>query len=763
MMLTKPKLKSGVRVEMVPPDEVFLLREQESLVENLPSAIALKGTIYQSIFPLLNGNYTTDEISDCLQDRISSAEIYYALMLLTQQGYLVEGEDSQMSQSIESICQGLKIDSQQADRGLKTTTVAVNNLTDLDLSDFFATLASLQIKVVETAQPVDLKIIITDNYLAKSLEQIDRYALENSEPWLLINPLGINPWIGPLFVPGKTACWHCLKQRLTINSPIESYIQRHCPAKVPFSAPLTFLPTSVNIALNIAATEIFKWVTGDRQLGIEGTLIRYNARSTAIDKHAVIKRPQCQSCGERDFIDRQPQPIKLEHRLKTSIDDGGYRICSPAETLKQHAHQISPITGIVRGISKIPVAGSDLNHTYVAKHHFAPNFDDLDSLHLNIVGRSAGKGKTESQAQASAVCEAIERYSGSFDGDEIRHKHSYRSLGELAIHPNRCMQFSSTQYQQRHSWNQDCTGWFQQVPAPFDEESIVEWTPVWSLTDRTFKYLPTAYCYHGYPQTAPPMCWADSNGCASGNTLEEAILQGFMEVVERDCVAIWWYNRLQRPQVDLSSFDDPYFPALKAEYSSLNRDLWVLDITNDLGIPTFVAITCRLDRAVEDIVLGFGTHFDPTVAIGRALTEVNQILPNVLVVNADGTTKYPQAYNPLAIEWWQTATRADRPYLCPDERSPPRKKSDYVERWHDDIFADILTCQQIVENLGMEFLVLDQTRPDAGLKVAKTIIPGMRHIWKRLAPGRLYEVPVKLGWLEQPHQESQLNPFPMWM
>jgi oxazoline/thiazoline synthase len=742
MMLSKPKLKSGVRVEMVPPDEVFLLGEQDSL--------ALKGTIYQSIVPLLNGRYTTDEISDYLQDRISSAEIYYALMLLMQQGYLVEDKDSQVSQSIESICEGLKIDLQQADRGLKTTTVAVNNLTDLDLSDFFATLASLQIKVVETAQPVDLKIIITDSYLAGSLQQIDRSALENSEPWLLINPLGITPWIGPLFVPGKTACWHCLKQRLTINSPIESYIQRHCPERVLLSAPLTFLPASVNIALNIAATEIFKWVTRDRQSGIEGILIS-------------IKRPQCQSCGERDPIDRQPQPIKLEHRSKTSIDDGGYRICSPAETLKQQEHHLSPITGIVRSISKIPVAGSYLNHTYVAKHHFAPNFDDLDNLHLNIVGRSAGKGKTELQARASAVCEAIERYSGSFDGDEIRHQHSYRSLGELAIHPHLCMQFSPNQYQQRHTWNQDCTGWFQKVPAPFDEESIVEWTPVWSLTDRTFKYLPTAYCYYGYPQTAPPMCWADSNGCASGNTLEEAILQGFMEVVERDCVAIWWYNMLQRPQVDLTSFDDPYFQSLKAEYSSLNRDLWVLDITSDLEIPTFVAITCRLDRHIEDIVLGFGTHFDPTVAIGRALTEVNQILPNVLVANADGATKYPQAYNPLAIEWWQTATRVNQPYLCPDERSPPRQKSDYVERWHDDLCADIITCQQIVESLGLEFLVLDQTRPDAGLKVAKTIIPGMRHLWKRLAPGRLYEVPVHLGWLTQPHQESQLNPFPMWM
>jgi ribosomal protein S12 methylthiotransferase accessory factor len=60
-------------------------------------------------------------------------------------------------------------------------------------------------------------------------------------------------------------------------------------------------------------------------------------------------------------------------------------------------------------------------------------------------------------------------------------------------------------------------------------------------------------------------------------------------------------------------------------------------------------------------------------------------------------------------------------------------------------------------------LVLDQTRPDIGLHVAKVIVPGMRHMWKRLAPGRLYEVPVKMGWLQEPLTEEQLNSFPMWM
>jgi oxazoline/thiazoline synthase len=753
-MLNQPKLNSCVRVKIVPPAEVFLLGERESIV--------LNGQLYALLMPLLDGSNSTDDIIELLADRTSAAEIYYALMLLMQKGYIHEGANSDRSESIISVCEALKIDIQQAERSLTTKMVTIKNSTDLDSSNLLDLLASLHIKVVDADKSIALTIVITDNYLAESLESIDRESIADNVPWMLIAPGRMNPWIGPIFVPDKTACWHCLRQRLIINSPIESYIQRHCPDRSPLSTPLNIAPTTVNIAWNIATTEIFKWVT-QGAANIQSTLISYNPRSTEIERHPVTKRPQCHMCGERPIPTRQPQPLQLEHQAKTLTIDGGYRTRTPEQTLQLIAPQIDSITGIVRSISKIPVADTNLNHTYVAKHHFAPNFDDLENLHLNIVGRSAGKGKTDRQAQASAVCEAIERYSGSYDEDEIRHQHSYRSLGELAIHPNHCMLFSPNQYQQRHSWNQECQGWFQKVPAPFDEESIGEWTPVWSLTDRMFKYLPTAYCYYGYPQTTP-MCWADSNGCATGNTLEEAILQGFMEVVERDCVAIWWYNRLQRPQVDLSSFDDPYFLALQAEYLSKQRDLWVLDITNDLGIPTFVALTRRLDRQPEDIVLGFGTHFDPTLAIGRALTEVNQILPNVLTTNAAGNTKYPQSYNPIAIDWWQTSTLANQPYLAPHPQLPPKQKADYLDLWHDDLLEDLLACQHIVESHGMELLVLNQTRPDiVGLKVAKTIVPGLRHLWKRLAPGRLYDVPVNLGWLTQPHQEAELNPFPMWM
>ncbi len=78
--------------------------------------------------------------------------------------------------------------------------------------------------------------------------------------------------------------------------------------------------------------------------------------------------------------------------------------------------------------------------------------------------------------------------------------------------------------------------------------------------------------------------------------------------------------------------------------------------------------------------------------------------------------------------------------------------SNYAYVGHDDLLDDIKLCQQIVEQHGMEMLILNQTRPDIGLRVVKVIVPGMRHFWKRLGAGRLYEVPVQFGWLKNPLQ-----------
>ena len=71
----------------------------------------------------------------------------------------------------------------------------------------------------------------------------------------------------------------------------------------------------------------------------------------------------------------------------------------------------------------------------------------------------------------------------------------------------------------------------------------------------------------------------------------------------------------------------------------------------------------------------------------------------------------------------------------------------------------VAACVAIAEQQGLDFLVLDQTRPDIEVPVVRVIVPGLRHFYRRFGPGRLYDVPVKLGWLEQPLKEEDLNPI----
>src|SRR5262249_53578866 len=346
--------------------------------------------------------------------------------------------------------------------------------------------------------------------------------------------------------------------------------------------------------------------------------------------------------------------------------DGGHRTCAPEETVDKLKHHVSPITGIVSFLQSNStwVDEESLTSSYIAGHNFVHisrnGTLDLDFLCANLRSVSGGKGKQTIQAKASALCEAIERYSGVFQGDEARFCAKLKDLGAAAIHPNACMLFSERQFKNREQWNAN-SSWFIWVPEPFAEEMEIEWSPAWSLTCDERRWVPTAYCYYGYSREYNT--WftrADSNGCAAGHSKEEAILQGFMELVERDSVALWWYNRLKKPAVDLSSFEEPYFQELQAYYQILKRDLWVLDITSDLNIPTFAAISRRNDKEVEDIIFGFGAHFDPRVGIFRALTEVNQSLPAVLSVTPSEDDTYLDP-DPKATSWWKTATLENQP------------------------------------------------------------------------------------------------------
>jgi ribosomal protein S12 methylthiotransferase accessory factor len=304
------------------------------------------------------------------------------------------------------------------------------------------------------------------------------------------------------------------------------------------------------------------------------------------------------------------------------------------------------------------------------------------------------------------------------------------------------MSFSARQYREREEWNQRESE-FNWIPQQFDEEREIEWTPVWSLTEERFKYVATASCYFSYPFLAEhDFCRPDSNGNAAGANLEEAILQGFFEVVERDSVALWWYNRARRPRVELASFGEAYFQALGEFYRILGRELHLLDISADFQIPVFAAVS-RGGKGEGDLLLGFGAHLEPRIAIARALTEMNQFFADAIA------GEMPRFFVGHPFE---------DAFLDPDPSLAVKTCGDYARLDSGDLREDLNTCVELAAKRGVETLALDQTRSDAGMRVVKVIVPGMRPWWARFAPGRLYDVPVEMGWQAAPLSEELLNP-----
>jgi ribosomal protein S12 methylthiotransferase accessory factor len=199
---------------------------------------------------------------------------------------------------------------------------------------------------------------------------------------------------------------------------------------------------------------------------------------------------------------------------------------------------------------------------------------------------------------------------------------------------------------------------------------------------------------------------------------------------------------VRRPGVDLDSFELDYVRRLQIAYDSFGRSFYVLDVTAARSVPAFAAISQSHDPNRHDHIFGFGAHFDPRLALLRAVTELNQFLPEVV---ARG---YPSCQAPPS----------NHSFLIPTADLAATRYSDFSYRPTKDLRDDVLGCANLVKQWGMEMLVLDQTRQDVGLPVVKVIVPGMRSWWARFAPGRLYSIPVRLNWLESPLRENELNP-----
>lgn len=731
----------------------------------------LSGAEISALTPLLDGTRSLDELLDDTSGDLPRERVEAVVAQLNAAGLIsLRRPDVDTTADAPTLAywDTVGLDAAEAVAGTTTKSVAVFTVGEVDPAAAWSAFraAGLAVTAGLPLDPahleVDLPVVLCDDYLNPCLGEMSEALRVAGIPWLLAKPSGAQVWIGPFFEPTATeanGCWYCLADRLGQHRMAESCAIAELGRTGPVQAPVASVTPLSSAAMDLVALEATKWLAGQRYHGQRSVWIM-DSVDLSTRHHELRGRPQCEHCGDPDLVRRRTRrPVALGSRPK--VGGGSHRAQAPEETLARYRHLVSPVTGVVKEIRR-DRRGPALFHAFRSGQNAAMATRSLDTLRATLRMENGGKGVTALDAEVGALCEAVERYSGTFQGDEERIRGSLRSLGDRAVDPMTCQLFHDRQYRDRTGWNLTHSP-FQQVCDPFDDEAVLDWTPVWSMTGRTHRLLPTGMLYFSAPvEPGPRFVQADSNGNAAGSSLEDAVLHGMLELVERDAVALWWYNRTPAPGVDLDAFGDPWIDELRAVYAGLGREVWVLDVTSDLGVPTMAAVSRRTGADREDIMFGFGAHLDPRVALRRALTELNQLMP-AMVGSGGGDRDRYECDDPDAVRWWREATVANQPYLLPDPAAPFRWPADHGYVPSTDLYDDVQRVHAALVEQGMEVLVLDQTRPDVGMPVVKVVVPGMRHFWARFGPGRLYEVPVRLGRLTEPTPYEELNPYPLFM
>ena len=201
-------------------------------------------------------------------------------------------------------------------------------------------------------------------------------------------------------------------------------------------------------------------------------------------------------------------------------------------------------------------------------------------------------------------------------GDEPRARGSYRDLAGSAVPLRELRHLSDRQHREGRAEGSV----FERVPNPFDEARELDWTAMWSLREAV-RHVPSGFAYYGRPGSV--LLLGGTNGCASGTTLDEAIVHGFMEPSSATASPSGGTTRSGGRR---STWTASGWRRSGGCGSTTGGWVGTCDLTTDLGVPAS-------PRAPKPKTMsGAGEspdrhHLDPRVALTRAVAEVTSSCP----------------------------------------------------------------------------------------------------------------------------------------
>jgi ribosomal protein S12 methylthiotransferase accessory factor len=379
----------------------------------------------------------------------------------------------------------------------------------------------------------------------------------------------------------------------------------------------------------------------------------------------------------------QSQAIILRDSLKTYTYDLD-KVCSPEETVERVRNRFAGLKlDILKNVVRVDSGRLDIP-VYLS-------LCGLDAVRTIGTQKQMGKGSTPAQSEASALMELVERFS-----------------------------FFSFMQQRSFIYSRAVSLAGNALPFKTLARSLFDNSPEVAAAARLYEDWPLYFTggtslTHQRPVEIP-LHWFylinEYNGPAAGNSLEEAILQGICEVVERHVGSVISHERLFTPGIDPQSVQDPVGKELLAKFHRQGIKVFLRDFSLDTGIPTVGALAYDPSTFPEasEIIFTAGTTPDPEKSLNRALTEIAQLA---------GDFNKQTSYRPTLPKY---QTLSDASYLT--QPGPLKPLASLPRLAHDNLKVEIENCVAALARLGLEVLVVDVTHSQIQIPAVYVIIPG---------------------------------------
>jgi ribosomal protein S12 methylthiotransferase accessory factor len=428
--------------------------------------------------------------------------------------------------------------------------------------------------------------------------------------------------VGPLVIPGETACWNCCRLRLLANAddPQAAFALQGALLRGPsVPRPGTALAPMASLVGQLLALETLKLLSGYTASRLPGRLLIQNLVTLETTFHRVVPMPWCAVCGGAAAIgaDRRPsrRPLATDtpEELRDALDGWVDRRTGVISCLVPRANDA--------GTPRLPVCVTALLGAYADDAAEPEEFAD-----------AGGKGLTMPEAMLGAVGEALERYSAArVRLRDLRHA-PVRALEDDALDPRRLCLYEAAQY--------DRSG-FPFVPFAADQPHW--WARGHWLDNDAPVWVPARPTYYSIAvEDDAPYCQVTSNGLAAGANLEDAALRAVFEAVERDAFMLTWLGRLPGRRlrvVDVLDADvRPVVEELRACGARL--ELYLLDV--GLTIPAVACLGLGDGRRWPGVTVSSAAHLSPRMAVRRAILEQGYSGPSLRRVVQRGARSIPE-------------------------------------------------------------------------------------------------------------------------